>query len=165
MEKRWKHLLLPCMAAVCLASLLVMAAAVAFAGRGNGAGQFVPPPFDSAAKKGVPEVPEGTAYGAVDAEAFVVSICGKPGVRDGKAVIWLTSPEENDLWLKCRILDEDGGLLGETGLIKPGEYVEAVDLKRIPAEDIPVQLRLMSYEPDTYYSGGTAVFHTTLTAE
>lgn len=61
-----------------------------------------------------------------------------------------------------RILDEAGNILGESGLLRPGEYVRAVRLEKIPKQPTPVSLKIMAYEPETYYSAGSAVLKTTL---
>ena len=123
--------------------------------------EFVPPPFDPAAVVGIPEVPDGLGYGELDARgAYKFSVCGMVKVVDGKADIWFTSSEDNDVWLKLRIQDKNGNILGETGLIKPGEYVQTVTFIDPPAPGTEIVLRVMGYEPDTYYSAGEAKLNT-----
>ena len=141
-------------ACLCGFSLLVMAAALLF-GRLQIEQPFIPPPFDAAALQGTPAVPENLGWQELDAQAFKVAVCGKVIITDSAADIWLTSPESNTVWLKLRVLDGDGSILGETGLIKPGQYVRSVLLNSIP-EDPSVILKIMAYEPDTYYSAGSA---------
>ncbi len=145
---------------VCIVAAVVMVAALIFGGR---AGDFVPPPFDAAAQAGVPEAPADTGYEEIDARAFRFSAAGELTVRGGNVDIWLTNPEENTVWLKVRILDEKGNMLGESGLIRPGEYVRAVSLDTVPEKSVAVSLKIMAYEPDTYYSAGAARFNTFLT--
>lgn len=76
--------------------------------------------------------------------------------------VWLTNPDTNTLWLKLRVLDQDGNTLGETGLLRPGEYVRWVELENLPPAGSTVTLKLMAYEPDTYHSGGAASLQTTV---
>ena len=83
-------------------------------------------------------------------------------MQEGKTDVWLTNPEENTVWLKVRILDEKGNILGESGLVRPGEYVRSVKLDSLPKETVDVSLKIMAYEPETYYSAGSAVLNTTL---
>ena len=87
-----------------------------------------------------------------------MSLCGKLNA-DGQ--IWLTNPESNEVWLKVRVLDAGSNILGETGLVRPGEYVQTVELTTIPRPGTSITLKIMAYEPDTYYSAGAASLNTT----
>ena len=105
---------------------------------------------------------ENIRYGRLDAKAFRFSAAGELIVRDGSIDVWLTDPAENQVWMKVRILDEQGGVLGESGLIRPGQYVRAVKLDTVPRETTAVTLKVMAYEPETYYSAGAASLRTVL---
>lgn len=83
-------------------------------------------------------------------------------VEDGRADVWFTNPESNTVWLKLRVLDGAGDTLGETGLIRPGEYVQAIFFDRVPGIGDSIGLKLMAYEPDTYYSAGSATLNTVI---
>ena len=125
-------------------------------------GEFVPPAFDSAAVVGTPEVPEGLGYSAPyqDGMAYRFAVCGNV-LMDGKqALVYFTNPAENVTWTKLRIYDENGIVLGETGLIKPGEYVQYVELDKELTPGTPIKLKIMGYEPDTYLSAGSVVLNT-----
>jgi hypothetical protein len=50
--------------------------------------------------------------------------------------------------------------LGETGLLKPGEYVQYVSLTKELEDGTPIQLKIMGSEPDTYCSAGAATVTT-----
>lgn len=140
-------------AIVCLLALLIMVATLTF-GKPQINQVFTPPAFDTAAKQGTPTVPENLGWQELDAQAFKVAVCGEVIITDSAADIWLTSPESNTVWLKLRVLDSNGNILGETGLIKPGQYVRCVSLNSIP-DDPSVILKIMAYEPDTYHSAGS----------
>ena len=125
-------------------------------------GKFVPPAFDAFAIAGTPEVPEGLGYSAPFQEgmAYRFAVCGNV-LMDGKqALVYFTNPAENETWTKLRIYDENGNVLGETGLIKPGEYVQYVELDKELASGTPIKLKIMGYEPDTYLSAGSVVLNT-----
>ena len=125
-------------------------------------GEFVPPAFDSSAVTGIPEVPEGLGYSAPFQEgmAYRFAVCGNV-LMDGKqALVYFTNPAENETWTKLRIYDESGNVLGETGLIKPGEYVQYVMLDKELTPGTPIKLKIMGYEPDTYLSAGSVVLNT-----
>lgn len=159
-RKKQKKLLLA--TAVCAAALAVMIAVLVFGGKTEQT-DFTPPSFDPSAVQGVPDVPDGLGYGELDAKAFKASVCGAVILNGDTADVWLTNPEENTVWLKLRVSDAQGNTLGETGLIKPGEYVQSVAFSTPPEDGGAVTLKLMAYEPETYYSGGSISLKTTVT--
>lgn len=172
-----KNALLIIVSVVCIISVAVMIIVLAAGGNsdsGKGtadsnssvqAAEFTPPEFDETARKGIPQVPEELGYSEIDAQAYTFSICGKVICENGSAEIYLTNPDSSNVWLKVRVLDENDGILGETGLIKQGEYVQSVSLDNIPPDGSEIKLKVMSYEPDTYYSMGAASLNTTITAK
>lgn len=148
-------------------SLAVMAAVLAMTGNQDGGTErFTPPPFETEAVRGEPEVPEDLGYSPLDIPgAYRVSLCGRVVEEEGRADVWFTNHKENRVWMKVRALDARGNILGETGLLKPGEYVQSVDLagtKGALTDGMELQLKIMAYEPDTYQSAGAAVLNTTL---
>ncbi len=157
MDKKNMPLILA--AAICILSLVVMIFALTAQKQPQAASEFTPPPFDSEAVVGTPAVPDGLGYNELDCQAYKVSICGKLSENGD---IWLTNPENNEVWLKVRVLDENGIVLGETGLVRPGEYVQTVKLTSVPKSGTPVTLKIMAYEPETYYSAGAASLNTTM---
>lgn len=144
----------------CLLSLTAMVISLTAYDGNRKAADFVPPEFDENGAWGVPNVPEGLGWNEIDAQAYKASVCGVVIVENGKADIWFTNPESNAVWLKLRVLDAKGNILGETGLIRPGEYVQSVMLDTDPAiDENTIRLKIMSYEPDTYYSMGSAMLN------
>ena len=125
---------------------------------------FTPPPFEPNAVTGTPTVPDDLGYGAPykPGMAYRFSVCGSVTAEGSEAVIYLTNPADNDVWLKLRVLDAEGNLLGETGLLRPGEYVRTVALTTVPAPGTPITLKIMGYQPTTYQSSGSATLTTTL---
>lgn len=140
-------------------SVAVMLAVLSF---GNTSPGFTPPPFDPAAQVGTPAVPAELGYGQLDAQAFRASLCGVLKPAEGTLDIWLTNPAENSVWLKLRLMDSRGNLLGETGLLRPGEYVRQISLSSAPEPGSTVILKLMAYEPDTYHSAGSITLTTSI---
>ena len=125
-------------------------------------GEFVPPAFDSTAIQGVPEVPDELGYTAPyrDGMAYRFSVCANVTMDGATATVYFTSAEENTVYLKLRVLDADGEILGETGLLKPGEYVRDVVLCDTLDAGTEICLKIMSYEPETYMSAGSVVLRT-----
>ena len=124
--------------------------------------RFTPPSFDEAAVEGTPPLTEADGYRPIDAQVYQFSICGELTLKDGKTDVWLTNNAENAVWLKARLMDAEGNELGETGLIRPGEYVQSLHLATLPEETAEVTMAVMSYEPETYYSMGSVSLYTTL---
>lgn len=152
-----KYRVIRILSVLCVLSVAAMAAALL---SGGGGGTFVPPPFDPSAQEGIPDVPDGLGYQMLDAGPFRVALCAEIGMEELGASVYLTNPADNVVWLKLRILDETGDMLGETGLLRPGEYVKNVPLREAPGQGEPIVLKVMAYEPDTYHSQGAAVLNT-----
>ena len=148
------------LSAVCLVCVVCMVLALTV-GRKTVV-QFDPPPFEASAMAGVPENVPNTSYGALNTTAYSLSACGQPTVTDGTVQLWLTNPSDNKVLLKMRILDMEGTLLGESGLLRPGEYVQGVTLSTPITEDTDIILLIMAYEPETYHSAGNIKLQTTL---
>ena len=164
-KKQTKNYILPLAAVLCVLSLAVMIFALTKQNTETVMGEFTPPPFDSSAMVGTPAVPDGLGWQELDAKAYVVGICGKFILNSSTADLWLTNPDSNTVWLKVRVLDEKGNTLGETGIIKPGEYVQSVTLDTVPKAGTPIVLKIMAYQPDTYYSEGAVSLNTTISEE
>lgn len=149
--------------AVCAVAVLGMILALTLDGRQEiEKPAFTPPPFEVSAVVGAPDVPAGMGYSEFDAKLFKASVCGEVNVVDGLADIYLTNPESNTAWIKLRVLDGKGNILGETGLIKPGEYVKSVAFTSVPESGVKIVLKIMAYEPNTYHSAGSASLNTVL---
>ena len=144
---------------LCALALVAMFIALG-AGNKTIQAEFVPPAFDPSAHAGTPEVSDELGWNELDAQVFKVSVCGVIIPTDTSADVWLTNPTSNEVWLKLRILDMDGSILGETGLIKPGEYLQSVSLNNVPPKGANIVLKIMAYEPDTYYSAGAISVNT-----
>lgn len=129
--------------------------------------EFTPPAFDSGAIAGIPEVPENSGYSELyqDGMAYRFSICGVVRLEGNDALVYLTNPEENEVWLKLRVYDSEGVLLGESGLIKPGEYIKSVELSKELEAGSAVKLKVMGYEPDIYTSAGSVSLNTVIGGE
>lgn len=130
-------------------------------------GAFVPPAFDTNAEIGVPEADISLGWSELWQEgmSFRAGICGEFIVQDDSVDLYFASTQENEVWLKLRIMDEKGEILGETGLIRPGEYIRSVKLNEIPEAGSTVTMKIMSYEPDTYYSCGAVSLNTSVQTE
>ena len=128
--------------------------------QGNVEKSFVPQRFDQTAQKGIPQVPDNLGWSSLEAGDINVSICGSITVEDGESDVWLYNNEKNNVWIKLRILDDHSNILGETGLVRPGEYVQSITYEHIPKKESNIVLKIMTYEPETYYSAGSINLNT-----
>lgn len=127
-------------------------------------GEFTPPAFDENAKVGVPTVADTMGYTELYKEGmtYKVSLCGVPSAGDGALTVFFTSPETNEKYLKLRVFDSEGNVLGDTGIIRPGEYVEEVKLTESLSSGDSIKLKIMGYEPETYESAGSVTLNVTV---
>ena len=147
---------------------MIITAGIVFASRQNPeviAGTFVPPEFDPAAITGIPDLSDpGAAYGTLELKPnAIISMCANVHVENHSARVVFTSMKENQGWMKIKLLSNDGTVLGQSGLIRPGEYVEFVELTSVPKQSELVVAKILIYEPDTYYSLGSASAQVMLT--
>ena len=154
--------LLSVMSILCAISLLAMILAL------NGTEAepvFTPPPFEENARTGTPAATAKKGYQELDATWFRVGLCGELRVGENAVNVWFSNPEGNKVWLKLRILDENGNILGQSGILRPGEYLPAIHLSEVPAPGCIVIMKVMAYEPETYHSAGAVELHTVISAE
>lgn len=124
--------------------------------------EFVKPEFDNKAIEIInTEVSKELQYAEINVEqGYVVGICNNLILDKYKNVlIYFTSSKENNVYLKLRIYDKEGNILKETGLIKPGQQLEKITIENLE-EDKDVIIKIMSYDPETYYSRGTVSLNT-----
>lgn len=158
-QKYRKNWAVPVLVMVCLLCMVMMASALVYT-QIPAQGEFTPSPFEETEVSGTSDVPKESGWQELDAQAFWVSVCGGVVLEGNRADVRLTNPEDNTVWLKLRILDEAGKVLGETGLIRPGEYVQSVIFDTVPASGTEISMKVMAYEPETYHSGGAVTLNT-----
>lgn len=153
MDKLEKRIILV-LSALVLA--LLAAVLVQRASRQVEVSDFEAPAFDANALSGKPEVAYPDIYGTLSLnDDATVSLYSVPIVTDGTATVYFTADASNTVWVRLRLLDAEGSTLGESGLLRPGEYVESVVLTAQP--DRPEAIaKILTYDPDTYYSLGSA---------
>ena len=151
-------------AVVCVISLVVMTLALILNKKDKPISGFTPPSFDPAAVSGMPDVPEELGWSEIYQEGmgFNAYVCGNVLKEGDAAKVYFTNPGEYEVWLKLRILNENGAIIGESGLLKPGEYVKYVSLTSDAADGEMIRLKIMAYEPETYYSAGAVTLNTTI---
>lgn len=154
----WKkeNRLLFTLSLVCIIAIIIMVVSLCIPKEAEQP-PFVPPPFDVNAIVGEPTVPDNLGYSVLYREgmSFKVGICGKINITANSADVYLTNLSENHAWLKVRFYDQAGRMIGESGLVRPGEYLKGITLDIVPHTTEGIILKIMSYEPDTYNSLGS----------
>lgn len=159
------RLIITALSVVCALSIFIMIFVLCDTTPNKIRNEFIPPTFDVNAIIGIPDVPEDLGWTELcqDGMNYKVGICGKLIVDEAKrADVYLFNSEDNNVWLKLRILDENDNILCESGLIKPGEYVKTVKFNTSIDDNQKVKLKVMAYQPDTYYSEGSIILNTNI---
>lgn len=147
---------------LCAVSVASMVLALCF---GRPRAEFSPLPFEPNARIGMPAAPEELGYQELDVGVFRVLLCGEVCLKGGAADVWFTNPAGNEVWLKLRVLDAEGNVLGQTGILRPGEYIRQVTLAEAATVGTPIVLKVMAYEPETYHGAGALELNTVITQE
>lgn len=159
---RLKNMIIPILSILCVLSIIIMVVVISNAPQNNV--EFVPPSFEVEAIKGIPEPPKELGWSELyqDGMNYRVGICGNIIAYEDIADIYFSNSKDNKVWLKLRVLDENNNIIGETGLLKPDEYVKSVKLDASIQDGQKVKLKIMAYEPETYYSEGSIVLNTNI---
>ena len=124
--------------------------------------EFVKPEFDKNAKPiSNIEIDEKLQYAEINVEdGYNVGICNNLIMdKEENILIYFSSLKDNNVYLKLRIYDKEQKILKETGLIKPGQQIEKIKIENLK-NDKDVVIKIMSYDPETYYSKGTVSINT-----
>ena len=122
--------------------------------------EFTPPAFDTSAVSGVLEENDtlknlGWAKLHQEGMSYAVYLCGGILINEqNQADVWFYNLPENQSWIKLRFIDAQGKIIAETGLVRPGEYLQTVQFTRAVADDEKITIKVMGYEPETYLSAG-----------
>ena len=140
-----------------LAAALIFMLVLLFANRSQVA-SFTPPPFETNLAEAIPDdLSEKNGYREFDISGkFTVSLCGLIEVKAGRAMVYFSSDPGNTVWTRIVLLDGQGRKLGESGILLPGQVIEDIALCELPIGPMDVVIKVLSYEPDTYYSHGSA---------
>ncbi len=160
-----KSVIIYILSALCIISTLCMIIVLSFPKKETA--KFVPPNFDENAISGKPIVSEELGWNVIyqDGMEYKSAICGNIIINDNTADVYFWNDSENSAWLKLRVYDLNGKIVAETGIIKPNNYIEEIAFTEPIANGDKLKLKIMAYEPETYYSKGSVVLNTTVRIE
>jgi len=121
--------------------------------------KFIEPAFD----KNVSAIPKDIIYepSVIEvSEGYNIYIDAVPSIKDNKLVVNFISLETNNIWIKIRLLNENEGIVGESGLVKPGEYLKSIILDKKINNNDKIIYEIIGYEIDSYLSAGTIKLNT-----
>ena len=152
MDKQQKIIL----SAISAALAVILLAAVIILTQAPFKGRFTPPAHDASAQSGAPtEIPAEALYGTARVEnGFFASLATSPALVGNELSLYFTSPKSNTAWISVEILDGEGNTLAKSGYLLPGEYLSTLTLSSVPTDPSGIKAKILSYEPDTYYSLG-----------
>lgn len=103
------------------------------------------------------DIPESANYKSLFIkEGFKISMASTVNITNNLAEIHFTSEADNAVWLKLVLLTTDGKRLGESGLIEAGKHLKQIEINNLSSNNDEIIVKILSYEPNTYYSLGTA---------
>lgn len=130
--------------------------------------EFVPPDFEINIKFGKPVVHEKYGWSEVYQEEMNYKFGINSNIvidEENNVDVNFYNDEENEVWLKLRIFDIEGNIISETGIIKPNEYLEKIYFGRALDDGENIKIKIMAYQPETYYSEGAVVLNTNIKSE
>lgn len=144
------------------ATALVLALLLTAVVKSNQTGDkgFTPPPFEVNAQTG--EITDvGEFYGSFDLpfednNRCTVGLDAMPNVDNDEIAVNFSSDKDNTVWVRLLITDENDELVAESGVLRPGEYVTALSLSKMVSSGSTLKAKILTFEPETYYSAGSA---------
>ncbi len=120
---------------------------------------FKKPEFDKNATSTVPTNLDYQSKIFNVTDNYSIYIEPEPVIKNNNIILNLISLDTNDILVKVRILSKDK-IVAETGLIKPGQYLEKVKLNKKLNVNDDITYIIMGYEKDTYLSAGSVKLNT-----
>ena len=144
---------------ITVVAVFLIAALVIVIVRNNKPEGYVNPTFDEGCTAINFEEAPGNKVGVTD--GFTVAVPNAiSGDKNGINVCFASAPD-NKGNIKLELIDDNGNIVAESGLIKPGEYLETVSKvykKNLPKNDCEITIKVLTYEPETYVSLGSCTF-------
>lgn len=121
---------------------------------------FKKPKFDEFATSNIPNELKYKESVINISDGYSIYIDGIARKEEDNLIINFVSIESNNIWIKIRITDEGKNVIAESGLIKPGEYLKSIKLRKQVSENENITYMIMGYEKDNYMSAGTVSLNT-----
>lgn len=94
-------------------------------------------------------------------DGYSIYISPNPKILDNNYLkIDFLSIPTNEVYIKVRILDSEKNIIGETGLLKAGDYLEKVKLSKSVKVNDNITYKIMGYDQNDYTSAGSVSLNT-----
>lgn len=126
---------------------------------------FHPPVADATAVNGIPNPPDDMSFGTFfSRNGQILGACGNLTLNGNQVDLYATFfGSTEDCNVKVQIIDTNTEeVLGESGLLSAGQYVQTITLDTVPTQTTDVSIKFKAYEPETYYSAGSFEMDTVL---
>lgn len=120
---------------------------------------FKKPEFDKNAIETIPSDLEYQKKILNVTDNYSIYINPEPVIKNNSIILNLISLETNNIYIKVRVLNKNKKI-AETGLIKPGQYLEKVKLDEELNVGDEIVYIIMGYEKDSYLSAGSVKLNT-----
>lgn len=120
---------------------------------------FRQPEFDKNVSENIPPYIEYQNKIINVTDNYSLYIEPEPIIQNNNLILNLISLEKNNILIKVRILNNDK-IVAETGLIKPGQYLEKVKLRKRLNKNDEIIYVVMGYETGSYLSAGSIKLNT-----
>ena len=117
--------------------------------------QFVEPQFESNYKDGIPDVERFEERLLKVDEGYTFYVNPSPIFHNDSLLVNFTSVNSNKVLLKLRVFDSQKNLIGETGVLKAGQFLDYVKLDNSIKDGDEITFVVMGYEKDSYLSAGS----------
>ena len=114
---------------------------------------------------GIPDVPEELGWQELTPRHSRWGYAGLSYWKAARPTCGSPTRKEITFGSSCGFWMKMGMFWVETGLIRPGEYVQSVTFDTAPAPGTAISMKVMAYEPETYHSGGAVTLNTVVQVE
>lgn len=126
--------------------------------------KYNPPEFEENVLINIDNIPDNVGWEEINYEGMEYSfgLCNEILFEENIAKIYFSNSKSNDVWLKIRVYDMSNNMIFESGIIKPDEYIDLIKLNKKMNDNDKIKIKIMSYEPNTYYSRGEIILNTSV---
>lgn len=129
--------------------------------------QYNKPSFEKEYSEGKVEIDDIYGYSEMQfSNEYRVGACGSPYANSEGVDIYFSNPQGNNVLLKCLLIDNEGNTVGECGLINPNCYVKTIKFNKPKSPgSYEMTMKVLGFEPETYYSKGIVNLKTYITID
>ena len=121
---------------------------------------FSKPKFDKSSSVKIPDNLNYNDSVLKVSDGYTFYIEALPKIKKDHLIVNFISLENNNIWIKVRVLNSKEEVVAESGLVKPGEFLNKIKLNKSISSGDDISYVIMGYEKDTYFSAGVVNLNT-----